>query len=132
MPPGVLPRLPPTSNPAIRRAMLHAFSQADFMQAIVGNDAAMYHVPHGVFCPGTPMASEAGLEPLKGPRDLAKVKEMLKQAGYANEKVTLLAAVDYAQFKAIGEVMADVMLMSEPQRPVGALAGATADDGARP
>lgn len=100
---------PPFNNPAIRRAMLHAFSQADFMQAIVGNDPAMFHVPHGVFCPNTPMASEAGLEPLKGTRDLAKVREMLKQAGYANEKVTLLAAVDYAQFKAIGEVMADVM-----------------------
>jgi len=100
---------PPFDNPAIRRAMLHAFSQTDFMQAIVGNDPAMFHVPHGVFCPDTPMASEAGLEPLKGPRDLDKVKEMLKQAGYANEKVALLVATDYAQFKAIGEVMADVM-----------------------
>ncbi len=100
---------PPFNNPAIRRAMLHAFSQADFMQAIVGNDPAMYHVPHGVFCPNTPMASEDGLEPLIGPRDLPGVKEMLKRAGYANEKVAILAATDYAQFKAIGEVMADVM-----------------------
>ncbi|WP_188966645.1 ABC transporter substrate-binding protein [Neoroseomonas lacus] len=100
---------PPFNNPAIRRAMLHAFSQSDFMQSIVGDDAQMYHVPHGVFCPNTPMASTAGLEPLTGPRDLAKVKEMLKQAGYANEKVTILAATDYTQFKAIGEVMADVM-----------------------
>ena len=100
---------PPFNNPAIRRAMLHAFNQADFMQAIVGNDPAMYHVPHGVFCPNTPMASDAGLEPLRGPRNLDAVKEMLRRAGYANEKVTILAAVDYAQFKAIGEVMADVM-----------------------
>ena len=100
---------PPFNNPAIRRAMLHAFSQADFMQAIVGNDPAMYHTPHGVFCPNTPMASEAGLEPLVGPRDLEKVKRMLKEAGYASEKTTMLVATDYAQFKAIGEVAADVM-----------------------
>lgn len=100
---------PPFNNPAIRRAMLHAFSQTDFMQSIVGDDPAMFHVPHGVFCPGTPMASEVGLEPLRGTRDLAKVREMLKQAGYANEKVALLAATDYVSFKAIGEVMADAM-----------------------
>lgn len=100
---------PPFDKPAIRRAMLHAISQADMMQAIVGNDPAMYHVPHGVFCPGTPMASEAGLEPLKGPRDHAKVREMLRAAGYAGEKVAMLVATDYAQFKAIGEVAADMM-----------------------
>ena len=40
---------------------------------------------------------------------LAKVKEMLKQAGYAGEKVSMLVATDYAQFKAIGDVAADMM-----------------------
>jgi peptide/nickel transport system substrate-binding protein len=69
----------------------------------------MYHVPHGVFCPGTPMASEVGLQPLLGPRDPAKVKQMLKEAGYAGEKVTMLVATDYTQFKAIGDVAADMM-----------------------
>jgi peptide/nickel transport system substrate-binding protein len=99
----------PFNNPAIRRAMLYAINQADMMQAIVGADAAMYYTPHGAFCPNTPMASEAGLEPLKGPRDLAKVREMVKAAGYAGEKTAMLVATDYAQFKAIGEVAADVM-----------------------
>ncbi len=100
---------PPFNNPAVRRAVLWAFDQRAFMQAIVGDDPAMYHVPHGVFCPGTPMASEAGLEPLIGPRDPAKARELLKQAGYAGEKVAMLVATDYAQFKAIGEVAADAM-----------------------
>jgi peptide/nickel transport system substrate-binding protein len=100
---------PPFDKPEIRRAMLHAISQADMMQAIVGSDPAMYHVPHGVFCPNTPMASEVGLEPLIGPRNYPKVREMLKAAGYAGEKVAMLVATDYAQFKAIGEVAADMM-----------------------
>jgi len=100
---------PPFNNPAVLRALMHAFSQADFMQAIVGNDPAMYHTPHGFFCPKTPMASEAGLEPLMGPRDLAKAREMMKAAGYAGEKVAMLVATDYPQFKAIGEVAADAM-----------------------
>jgi peptide/nickel transport system substrate-binding protein len=54
------------------------------------------------------MASTAGLEPLTGPRDHAKAREMIKQAGYAGEKVVMLVASDYAQFKAIGDVAADM------------------------
>lgn len=100
---------PPFNNPAIRRAMLHVIDQASCMEAIVGNDPSMYHTPHGVFCPNTPMASEVGLEPLRGPRNYAKAKELLKQAGYAGEKVVMLVAADYPQFKAIGDVMADSM-----------------------
>ncbi len=37
------------------------------------------------------------------------MKELLKQAGYAGEKVVMLVATDYAQFKAIGDVAADTM-----------------------
>ncbi|MEN0075313.1 MAG: ABC transporter substrate-binding protein [Paracraurococcus sp.] len=100
---------PPFDKPEGRQALLYAFSQTDFMQAIVGDDPAMYHVPHGVFCPDTPMASEAGLEPLQGARNYDKAKQLLKQAGYAGQKVAMLVATDYAQFKAIGEVAADAM-----------------------
>ena len=99
----------PFDKPEGRQALLYAFSQTDFMQAIVGDDAAMYHVPHGIFCPDTPMASEAGLEPLQGPRNHDKARQLLKQAGYAGQKVAMLVATDYAQFKAIGEVAADAM-----------------------
>jgi peptide/nickel transport system substrate-binding protein len=100
---------PPFDKPQVRHALLHAFDQASLMQAIVGDDAGMYNVPHGVFCPKTPMASEVGLEPLKGPRDLDKARRLLKEAGYGGEKVAVLVATDYAQFKAIGEVAADAM-----------------------
>jgi peptide/nickel transport system substrate-binding protein len=98
----------PFNNPAIRRALLGAIDQQAMMEAIVGNDPAMYRTPHGFFCPGTPMATEAGLAPLSGPREYAKVKEAIKKAGYAGEKVVMLVATDYAQFKAIGDVAADM------------------------
>jgi peptide/nickel transport system substrate-binding protein len=100
---------PPFNNPAILRAMLYAFDQTAFMEAIVGSDPSMYHVPHGFFCPGTPMASEAGLEPLRGPRDIEKARRLIKEAGYGGEKVGMMVAADYPQFKAIGDVAADVM-----------------------
>ncbi len=100
---------PPFDNPKILQALLYAVDQQACMEAIVGTDSSMYHTPHGVFCPKTPMASDAGLAPLQGPRNYAKAKELLKAAGYAGEKVTMLIATDYTQFKAIGDVMADSM-----------------------
>jgi len=100
---------PPFDKPEVLQALLYAVDQKACMEAIVGSDPAMYATPHGVFCPKTSMASNVGLEPLEGPRNYAKAKELLKAAGYAGEKVTMLIAADYAQFKAIGDVMADSM-----------------------
>jgi len=100
---------PPFNNPAIRRALWGAVDQAEFMQAIVGNNPAMYHTPLGFFCPGTPMASDAGLAPLEGPRDYDKVKRDLKTAGYNGERVVLLVPTDYVSLKAMGDVSADMM-----------------------
>ncbi|MCX7383451.1 MAG: ABC transporter substrate-binding protein [Alphaproteobacteria bacterium] len=100
---------PPFNNPAVRRAFMYAIDQSEFMQAIVGDDPSMYYTPLGMFCPKTPMASDDGLEPLKGKRDYAKVKEMLKAAGYNGEKTVLMVPTDYVALKAMGDVMADVM-----------------------
>ena len=100
---------PPFNNPGVRRALMYAINQADFMQAIVGDNPDMYYTPLGMFCPGTPMASDVGLEPLKGPRDYAKVKEMLKAAGYNGEKTVLMVPSDYVTLKALGDVAADMM-----------------------
>jgi peptide/nickel transport system substrate-binding protein len=100
---------PPFNNPALRRALLWGISQADCMQAIVGDRPESYDAELGVFCPKTPMASEAGLEPLKGKRDYDRVREMIKQAGYAGEKAVLLVPTDYVQLKAVADVCADMM-----------------------
>jgi hypothetical protein len=51
------------------------------MQSIVGTDPSAYDTPLGYFCPGTPMASDAGLEVPTTPRDTAKTRAALKTAG---------------------------------------------------
>ncbi len=56
---------PPFDNPAIRRACLKAVRQRDFMEAVVGSNAA-YNDHTGVFAPGMPMASDAGMAALSG------------------------------------------------------------------
>ena len=100
---------PPFDNPAIRRAVLRALNQADEMQAIVGDDPALYTAPIGFFTPGTPMASKAGLEVLAGPRDEKGAAAALKAAGYANEPVVLIVPTDYQHMKLMGEVFAETL-----------------------
>ncbi len=51
---------PPFDNPAIRRALMGAINQTDFMSAVTGPDPADWHVPTGFFPLGSPMAADAG------------------------------------------------------------------------
>jgi peptide/nickel transport system substrate-binding protein len=100
---------PPFDNPAIRRALLGAIDQASFMTAVAGSDPAYQFSPVGFFAPGTPMASDVGLDVFRGPRDMAKVKADLKAAGYNGEKVVLLVPANSAAQKPLGEVAADTL-----------------------
>ena len=77
------------------------------MIGMVGTDETLWHVPCGVFCPGTPLASDAGMEVLTGKRDLAKVKRDLDAAGYKGEKVVVLTPTDIASAKALADITAD-------------------------
>lgn len=99
---------PPFDNPALRRALLGAVSQEDYMAAAAG-DPANWRDGVGVFCPGTPMATTAGMEVLTGPRDLAAVRKAVAASGYANERVVLVIPSDFPTLKALGEVGADML-----------------------
>jgi peptide/nickel transport system substrate-binding protein len=98
----------PFDNPAIRRAIVHAVTQSDYMIAIQGDDKSTWRDGVGYFCPDTPMASQAGMENLTSKRDLDAVKKELADAGYKGEKVVLLAPQDIPSTKAIAEVTFDL------------------------
>ncbi len=101
---------PPFNNPAIRRALWGAIDQTAFMHALVGpSDPSLFHVPLGFFCPGTPMASEVGLEPLRGPRDPGRVQAALQAAGYRGETVLLMVPSTAAALMAQGAVIEDTL-----------------------
>ena len=85
---------PPFDNPAIRRAVLRAANQTEFMQAF-STDPSMWHVKLGVFCPDTPMATDVGLDELFGPTDVARGKRELAEAGYRGERVVLMSPTDH-------------------------------------
>ncbi|HTC07904.1 MAG TPA: ABC transporter substrate-binding protein [Acetobacteraceae bacterium] len=101
--------IPPFDNPAIRRAMLGGVQQSDYMIGMVGTDPTLWHVPCGVFCPGTPLANDAGMGVLTSKRDLAKVKRDLASAGYGGEPVVLMAPSDIASAKALADISNDWM-----------------------
>ena len=100
---------PPFNNPAIRRALLGAVVQKDFMTAIAGDDPAMWRTGVGIFTPGTDMATDAGMEVLNGPRDLAAVRAAIKQAGYNGEKTVLLSPNDPHYRKAMADVAGQML-----------------------
>ncbi|MDU7521334.1 MAG: ABC transporter substrate-binding protein [Roseomonas mucosa] len=99
---------PPFNNPAIRRALLGAVNQADYMSAVIGDDRSLWRDNVGFFPPDTPMASDVGMEALTSPRDYDKVKADLKAAGYKGEKITLIAASDFPSLNALAQVGADM------------------------
>ncbi|WP_270934646.1 ABC transporter substrate-binding protein [Falsiroseomonas oryzae] len=100
---------PPFDNPAIRRALLPAVDQRAFMNAAIGTDPALSRVPAGVFTPGTPLANDAGLEVLSGPRDLEAARRAVREAGYRGERVAMLSATDLPVLQNLAEVAADML-----------------------
>jgi peptide/nickel transport system substrate-binding protein len=99
---------PPFDNPAIRRAVLGAVNQRDYMLASAGDDPAMWNAHCGAFCPDTPFASEAGMQVLAGRRDLDKAKRDLAAAGYKGERVVFLGCADVPEIEAIDQVAGDM------------------------
>jgi peptide/nickel transport system substrate-binding protein len=100
---------PPFDNPAIRRALLGAVQQSDYMIGMVGNDTSLWRTPCGFFTPNTPLASNAGMDVLTTKRDLSKVKHDLEVAGYKGEKVVVLTPTDIASAKALADITADML-----------------------
>ena len=99
---------PPFDNPRLRRAILGAINQADFMTAAWGSEPGAWRDKVGFFPAGTPFASDAGMSALTSPRDLEKVKREVAASGYKGEPVVLLGATDFPIINALCLVGADL------------------------
>jgi peptide/nickel transport system substrate-binding protein len=98
----------PFDNPALRRAILGAVDQSEYMQAVSGPDRSLWSDGVGYFCPGTPLASPAGMAALTAPRDLAASRRAVERSGYKGERVALLMPTDIPSVNAMAEVTADL------------------------
>jgi peptide/nickel transport system substrate-binding protein len=99
----------PFNDKRLRQAILPAIAQEDFMQAVVGTDPATYMTGVGLFTPGTPLANDAGMAPLTGPRSLDRAKALMREAGYTNQPMRLIGPTDILAPSAMTQVGADLV-----------------------
>ncbi len=99
----------PFDKAAIRRVVLHALSQRDFMMAAAGTDPALWRADVGIFTPGSTMATKAGLDAFAEPPDIATSRLALLDAGYKGEHVVLMAPSDKPVLRALGDVLNDLL-----------------------
>jgi peptide/nickel transport system substrate-binding protein len=92
---------PPFDNVAVRRALLGAVDQAEAMTAVAGTDRKLWRDGVGLFPTGTPLANDAGIDVLRGPRDYTAVRRALARAGYNGEKIVVLAPTDVQPIRAL-------------------------------
>jgi peptide/nickel transport system substrate-binding protein len=94
-----------TASPEVRAAIMAAIDPQEVMQAGMGGDPDSYTAPAGVFRPGSPAASTAGMQHL-GPKPAAEIKALLQAANYSNEPVILLHPADAPAIHAMFQVVA--------------------------
>lgn len=110
---GVVPILrfntlhPPFDNVAVRRAVLSAVNQREFLSAFSGDDT-LWQAGFVAFCPGTPFASDAGLERV-GSASVAEAARAVQAAGYAGERVVMLGPTDHPVNSVMAQVGADLL-----------------------
>jgi peptide/nickel transport system substrate-binding protein len=105
---------PPFNNAKLRKAVLYAVNQQDFVDAVLGElGKELGATGAGVFPPRSPYASTAGMEKLPKNGDMVLAKRMVAESGYKGEKVLLMSPSDFpsirqeslvaeAMFKALG------------------------------
>jgi len=100
---------PPFDNAALRRALLGAVNQQDYMIAAATTDAQNWRTGVGVFCPQSPMASDVGMSVLTGPRDMDAVKRAVAASGYKGEKAVVPVPSDFPNLRALADVGVDML-----------------------
>ncbi len=91
---------PPFNNPKLRRAVLFAVNQQDFVDAVLGELAKELGATGvGMFPPRSPYAGTAGMERLPKNGDMALAKKMVAESGYKGEKVLLMSPSDFPSIR---------------------------------
>jgi peptide/nickel transport system substrate-binding protein len=98
---------PPFNNVKARQAMYYLINQENFLRAIVG-DPKYYRVCHGLITCGSPLGNDGGSQWFKeyNPK---KALQLLKEAGYNGEPITVLAATDHNTITPATQVLIQAM-----------------------
>ena len=97
---------PPFNNVRMRRAVMMAVNQEDYMSAVTANDPSIYSTCKALFPCGTAYGQELGADRMKG--DLNAARAEIKAAGYGGEKIVILNPGDVATISPFGHVTYDL------------------------
>ncbi|KAA2213698.1 ABC transporter substrate-binding protein [Teichococcus oryzae] len=97
---------PPFNDVKMRRAVLTSVIQENYMRAAQGDDSSTWGESLSIWPKNTPYyADNKDLMP----GDLARAKAMLKEAGYAGQKVAIINPTDFPDIGPLGQVTADAL-----------------------
>jgi len=99
-------RQPPFDNVLMRRAVQQILDRRELIAAEGVPDSFARPDCLSIYVCGTFYASDAGTEPVRDPT-IARARDLLRQAGYNNERVVWLQPGDSALINPIGLVMID-------------------------
>ncbi|MBR0644173.1 ABC transporter substrate-binding protein [Plastoroseomonas hellenica] len=99
---------PPFDKPAVRRAVLAAVNQADFMAAVTNNDPTAFNICHSFFPCTTPYGRAPSPDPMAAP-SLERAQTLLRESGYAGERVVMLNPADFSSIAPLGLIGQDLL-----------------------
>ncbi len=100
----------PFNNIKLRRAVLAAANQTDFMLAGAGEGAEAWRKCRAYFPCGAPNVTETfGTPAMPMPENLTAAKRAIADAGYNGEKIALLVPTDIHHHAAFGQVSGDLL-----------------------
>ena len=95
---------PPFNNVKARQAMFYLLNNADYLNTISA-DKTLQTLCYSYFGCGVAMETDAGSEPYKGPNNVARAEQLLREAGYKGEPITILHATDHQYINPANLVM---------------------------
>jgi peptide/nickel transport system substrate-binding protein len=100
---------PPFDKPLMRRAVMLAVNQHDYMNLVTGGDRSAYQVCHSLFPCGTPYGNPPSPDPMREEPNLDRAKALIREAGYAGEKIVIINPTDFPSIGPLGQVTFDLL-----------------------
>ena len=97
---------PPFDDVRLRRAVLVAVNQEDYMRTIMGNDPSAWRICRSQFPCGTTYGVEVDLPVQKG--DFETARKMIQAAGYRDQKAVIINPTDFPTIGPLGDITHDM------------------------
>jgi peptide/nickel transport system substrate-binding protein len=98
---------PPFDDVRLRRAVMAAVNQEDYMRAIMGDDHSAWQICRSQYPCGTTYGTQVDLPVQKG--DLEAAKKMIKEAGYNGQKAVIINPTDFPTIGPLGDITYDTL-----------------------